>query len=71
MTDRHTIVILGGGYAGVICANRVRSSLTPAEAARTRMILVNPLPDFVERIRLHELAAGSRLVLRIAGALFF
>ena len=55
-----TLVILGGGYAGVICANRVRSSLTPEEAARTRVILVNPTESFYERIRLHEVAAGSR-----------
>jgi len=61
MTDTpRTLVILGGGYAGVICANRVRSSLTSEEAARTRVILVNPTASFYERIRLHEVAAGSR-----------
>lgn len=56
----HTLVVLGGGYAGVICANRVRSSLSADEAARTRVVLVNPSSSFYERIRLHELAAGSR-----------
>jgi NADH dehydrogenase len=55
-----TVLILGGGYAGVLCANRLRSSLTGAEAAHTRIALVNPSDMFFERIRLHELAAGSR-----------
>ncbi|MGB4779693.1 NAD(P)/FAD-dependent oxidoreductase [Microbacterium sp.] len=54
------IVIIGGGYAGVICANRLRSSLTDKEASRVRIRLVNPIDRFVERIRLHEVAAGSR-----------
>jgi NADH dehydrogenase len=55
-----TVVIVGGGYAGVICANRVRSSLTPDEAAHTLIQLIDPSPLFHERIRLHELVAGSR-----------
>ena len=54
------VVIIGAGYAGVIAANRLRSSLTEQEAERVRITMVNPRRDFVERIRLHELAAGSR-----------
>lgn len=54
MTEHKTrIVVIGGGYAGVIAANRLglRSDLDTT--------LVNPRPRFVERIRLHQLAAGS------------
>lgn len=53
-------VVIGAGYAGVIAANRLRGSLTDEEAARATVTLVNPRPDFVDRIRLHELAAGTR-----------
>lgn len=45
------VVVIGGGYAGVLAANR----LTQAAA----VTLVNPRPEFVERIRLHQLVAGN------------
>ncbi|HTY27235.1 MAG TPA: FAD-dependent oxidoreductase [Mycobacterium sp.] len=54
MTEHKTrVVVIGGGYAGVIAANRlqVRPDVDIA--------LVNPRPQFVERIRLHQLVAGS------------
>jgi NADH dehydrogenase FAD-containing subunit len=47
------LVIVGGGYAGVLAANRLR------QLPDAVITLINPQPDFVERIRLHELAAGS------------
>lgn len=47
------VLVIGGGYAGVLAANRLR---TNADVAVT---LVNPRPDFVERIRLHQLITGS------------
>lgn len=47
------VVVLGGGYAGVIAANHVR--LNDA----VTVTLVNPRPEFVERIRLHQLITGS------------
>ncbi|WP_224365231.1 NAD(P)/FAD-dependent oxidoreductase [Hyalangium versicolor] len=51
------IVILGGGYAGVICALRL--------ARRTRgqdsITLVSASPSLVDRIRLHQQAAGQDL----------
>ena len=54
MTEQRVrVVVIGGGYAGVIAANHLR--LRP-EADIT---LVNPRPDFVERIRLHQLITGS------------
>jgi len=54
------VLVIGAGYAGVIATNRLLASLTPAEQARVQLTVVNPRPEFVERIRLHELAAGTR-----------
>src|SRR3954453_11549085 len=56
MTDHNNttkVVVIGGGYAGTLAANhlRVRSDVD--------ITLVNPRPVFVERIRLHQLVAGS------------
>ncbi|AKT40324.1 NAD(P)/FAD-dependent oxidoreductase [Chondromyces crocatus] len=52
-------VVLGGGYAGVLAAIRL------AGKARRRRLpikvtLVNASPHFVERVRLHEVAAGRQ-----------
>jgi len=55
MTNKiHEVLVLGGGYAGVLCANRVAGLLGPS----ARVTLVNATPDFVHRVRLHELLAG-------------
>lgn len=54
------IVVIGAGYAGVLATNRIRASLTDEEVGHTSVTLVNPRPHLVERIRLHELVAGSR-----------
>ncbi|MFC7861717.1 NAD(P)/FAD-dependent oxidoreductase [Arthrobacter koreensis] len=48
-----TAVILGGGYAGVMAANRLAGH-------GIRVRLATPEPRFTERIRLHEFAAGTR-----------
>lgn len=54
MTDQRThVVVLGGGYAGTLAANHLRLR------ADVDITLVNPRPVFVERIRLHQLTAGS------------
>ena len=54
MTEQQTrVVVVGGGYAGVIAANHLR--LRPD----VQITLVNPRPEFVERIRLHQLVTGS------------
>ena len=47
------VVVVGGGYAGTMAANHLR--LRPD----VDITLVNPRPVFVERIRLHQLVAGS------------
>ncbi len=57
MTAHHTVsprvVVIGGGYSGIYAANhlRLRSDLD--------ITVVNPRPHFVERIRLHQFAAGT------------
>jgi NADH:ubiquinone reductase (H+-translocating) len=58
--DGVSVLVIGAGYAGVMATNRLLSSLSRPEATRVRVTVVNPRPDFVERIRLHELAAGTR-----------
>ncbi|MEU9730875.1 FAD-dependent oxidoreductase [Streptomyces sp. NPDC048002] len=47
------IVVVGGGYAGVMAANRLTLR------AGVRVTVVNPRESFVERIRLHQLVGGS------------
>lgn len=54
MTGQRThVVVVGGGYAGTIAANHLRLR------DDVDITLVNARPVFVERIRLHQLAAGS------------
>ena len=55
----HHAVVIGAGYAGVIAANRLLSSRSRGERDLLRVTVVNPRPDFVQRIRLHEVAAGT------------
>lgn len=50
---QHRVVVIGGGYAGVIAANHLRLG------SDLHITLVNPRPQFVERIRLHQLLTGS------------
>ncbi|MGV9413604.1 NAD(P)/FAD-dependent oxidoreductase [Nocardia sp. NPDC003693] len=47
------VIVIGGGYAGVLAANR----LTQRDGVT--VTLINPRPEFVERIRLHQLVTGS------------
>ncbi|WGD38516.1 FAD-dependent oxidoreductase [Lysinibacter sp. HNR] len=57
----HHVVIIGAGYAGVMTANRLASSQdAPHRYPRLTITLVSTRSNFVERIRLHEYAAGSR-----------
>jgi NADH dehydrogenase FAD-containing subunit len=50
------VVILGAGYAGQLAAARLAHKRLPV-----RVTVVDPSPVFVERIRLHQLAAGQSL----------
>jgi NADH dehydrogenase len=53
MTEMTRVVVVGGGYAGTLAANHLR--LRPD----IDITLVNPRRVFVERIRLHQLAADT------------
>lgn len=48
------IVVIGAGYAGAGAANRLAAKMTG-----TRITVVNPRPDFIQRVRLHEQLAGT------------
>ncbi|WP_043634234.1 NAD(P)/FAD-dependent oxidoreductase [Nonomuraea candida] len=55
---QHRIIVLGAGYTGAIAAGRLARRLRREDVAIT---LVNAEPDFVERVRMHQLAAGQDL----------
>ncbi len=53
MTGNTHVVVVGGGYAGVMAANRLtqRDDVT--------VTLINPREELVHRVRLHQLVGGS------------
>ncbi|WP_194816518.1 FAD-dependent oxidoreductase [Nocardia sp. XZ_19_385] len=53
MSENISVVVIGGGYAGVLAANRL------TQRDNVAVTLINPRSDFVERIRLHQLVGGS------------
>ncbi|MCX3290169.1 FAD-dependent oxidoreductase [Streptomyces sp. NEAU-H22] len=55
---KHRIVVLGAGYAGAYVAGTLARQLSPAD---TEITVVNAEPDFVQRLRLHQLAAGQEI----------
>lgn len=55
---KHRIVVLGAGYAGAYVAGTLARRLSPSDAEIT---VVNAEPDFVQRLRLHQLAAGQEI----------
>ncbi|MFV0132860.1 NAD(P)/FAD-dependent oxidoreductase [Streptomyces sp. HMX87] len=55
---KHRIVVLGAGYAGTYVAGTLARRLSPAD---TEITVVNAEPDFVQRLRLHQLAAGQEI----------
>jgi NADH dehydrogenase len=63
----HRIIVLGGGYAGAIAAGRLAKRLRRSDVAIT---LVNAEPDFVERVRMHQLAVGQELTPRPLSRMF-
>nr|WP_274636597.1 FAD-dependent oxidoreductase [Microbacterium bovistercoris] len=48
-----SVLVIGGGYSGALAANRLR------KRPEVRVTLINPRPMFVERVRLHQLVAGT------------
>ncbi|TFC92169.1 NAD(P)/FAD-dependent oxidoreductase [Cryobacterium sp. TMT3-29-2] len=59
MNTTRTVAIVGAGYAGVLAANRLQASLTETERLSMSIVMVNPRAVFIDRIRLHQLAAGT------------
>ncbi|WP_031069494.1 NAD(P)/FAD-dependent oxidoreductase [Streptomyces sp. NRRL WC-3742] len=64
---KHRIVVLGAGYAGAFAAGSLARRLSPAD---TEVTLVNAAPEFVERMRLHQLAAGQDVTFPTLAAMF-
>ncbi|RSN14383.1 oxidoreductase [Nonomuraea sp. WAC 01424] len=55
---QHRIIVLGAGYTGAVAAGRLAKRLSREDVAIT---LVNAEPDFVERVRMHQVATGQDL----------
>ncbi|MEV6384230.1 FAD-dependent oxidoreductase [Streptomyces sp. NPDC051773] len=64
---QHRIVVLGAGYTGATVAGRLAKRLHRADVAIT---LVNAESDFIERVRMHQLAVGQELRSRPFEAMF-
>ncbi|MFG2499042.1 NAD(P)/FAD-dependent oxidoreductase [Streptomyces sp. NPDC048441] len=64
---KHRIVVLGAGYAGAFAAGNLARRLSPAD---TEITVVNALPDFVERMRLHQFAIGKDVAFRTLADVF-
>ncbi|MBF6412547.1 FAD-dependent oxidoreductase [Nocardia cyriacigeorgica] len=56
---KHRIVVLGAGYTGLVATARL--ARYTRRLTNTRITLVNPSPRFVERLRMHQVAAGQEL----------
>ncbi|MFJ3978818.1 oxidoreductase, partial [Streptomyces sp. NPDC090021] len=57
-STKHRVVVLGAGYAGAYVAGTLARRLAPSQVEVT---VVNAEPDFVQRLRLHQLAAGQEI----------
>lgn len=55
---KHRIVVLGAGYAGAYVAGTLARRLSRQD---TEITVVNAEPDFVQRLRLHQLSAGQAI----------
>ncbi|NMO57410.1 FAD-dependent oxidoreductase [Actinoplanes sp. TBRC 11911] len=64
---KHRIVVLGAGYSGATAAGRLAARLDPADVEIT---VVNADPEFVERVRMHQLATGQHLTRRSLADIF-
>jgi NADH dehydrogenase len=64
---KHRIVVLGAGYAGAFSAGLLARRLHSDDFEIT---VVNAEPDFAERLRNHQLAAGQDLPQRPLAEVF-
>lgn len=64
---KHRILVLGAGYAGAFAAGNLARRLSPAD---TEITVVNAVPDFVERMRLHQFASGRSVPSRPLAEVF-
>ncbi|MDT5016419.1 MAG: hypothetical protein QOD39_2579 [Mycobacterium sp.] len=55
---KHRIMVLGAGYAGAFVAGTLARRMSGAD---TEITVVNAVPDFVQRLRLHQFAAGQKI----------
>ncbi|GAA5065034.1 NAD(P)/FAD-dependent oxidoreductase [Nocardia callitridis] len=53
MHAMNEVVVIGGGYAGVMAANRM------TKRADVRVTLINPREVFVPRLRMHQVVGGT------------
>lgn len=67
MQQQHRVIVLGAGYSGAIAAGRLARRLRREDVALT---LVNTESDFVERVRMHQLAVGQDLTPRPFAKMF-
>ncbi|MFE9252016.1 NAD(P)/FAD-dependent oxidoreductase [Streptomyces sp. NPDC007088] len=65
--QQHRILVIGAGYTGAVAAGRLARRLHREDVTIT---LVNSSPDFVERVRLHQVAAGQDLGARPLSEMF-
>ncbi|MEV7638430.1 FAD-dependent oxidoreductase [Streptomyces rubiginosohelvolus] len=56
--QQHRVVVIGAGYTGATAAGRLARRLRGEDVSIT---LVNAEADFVERVRMHQLAVGQPL----------
>src|SRR5918995_1784848 len=63
IAEKTDVVVIGGGYAGALAANRL------TQRDDVAVTLINPRPNFVQRIRLHQLVGGSHDAVVDAGPL--
>ncbi|MEV1047715.1 FAD-dependent oxidoreductase [Streptomyces sp. NPDC049916] len=58
---QHRVIVIGAGYSGATAAGRLARRVRRKDVAIT---VVNAEPDFAERVRMHQLAAGQELKAR-------
>lgn len=56
--QQHRVIVIGAGYTGASAAGRLARRLRREDVSIT---LVNAEADFVERVRMHQLAVGQDL----------